>query len=379
MKSLTTIEEFDKPYQAQVSVFALEQAGIQCFLENETIVAMDWFMANAVGGIKLQVANADSERAVQILREVREAQNDRESANKDKWVAFLCTGCKKPIAFSGTSFGRVENCPECGKFVDVPQHSDSTFSPDMIEQTILKANEAKKIFSGSLSKRTFLLCELLLVLYLAYFRDLYSAIQSFLQSVETGWLQEESGFAGLSEGELGWLASRSLFVIACMLPILFLNGLNRQRKVENRFGWCRSLGVGVVLGAITFAISFVLARSQTDAASEIVAAQQWPLAGASWPAFLIFAFFANSVAEELVMRAYLIDRLEKLVGKTWFAVVVSSLMFGSYHVYLGVINGLVSATLTGLVFGSYYAWNRKLLPIVVAHTIQNILCVFVFH
>ena len=62
MNSLVSIEEYDKSYLAQVAVVALEQAGIQCFLQNETIVAMDWFMANAVGGIRIQVASHDPDR-----------------------------------------------------------------------------------------------------------------------------------------------------------------------------------------------------------------------------------------------------------------------------------------------------------------------------
>ena len=70
MNSLVTIEEYDKSYLAQVAVLALEQAGIQCFLQNETIVAMDWFMANAVGGIRLQVAahDPDRDRVWRLLR-----------------------------------------------------------------------------------------------------------------------------------------------------------------------------------------------------------------------------------------------------------------------------------------------------------------------
>ena len=77
MNSLVTIEEYDKSYLAHAAVLALEQAGIQCFLQNETIVAMDWFMANAVGGIRLQVAAHDAEKAMQILAEIRQQKNER--------------------------------------------------------------------------------------------------------------------------------------------------------------------------------------------------------------------------------------------------------------------------------------------------------------
>ncbi len=135
MHSLVTIEEFDKSHIAQVAVLALEQAGIQCFLQNETIVAMDWFMANAVGGIKLQVAAQDATRAHSILAEIRENKFEREESLKDKWVTFRCSNCKNPIAFSGLSLGRVESCPKCGKYVDVPVESDPTLSDEIIQKT----------------------------------------------------------------------------------------------------------------------------------------------------------------------------------------------------------------------------------------------------
>lgn len=135
MNSLVTIEEFDKSHVAQVAVLALEQAGIQCFLQNETIVAMDWFMANAVGGIKLQVAAQDATRALGILSEIREHKIEREESLKDTWVTFRCSNCKNPIAFSGLSLGRVESCPKCGKYVDVPLESDPTLSDEIIQKT----------------------------------------------------------------------------------------------------------------------------------------------------------------------------------------------------------------------------------------------------
>ena len=89
-----------------------------------------------------------------------------------------------------------------------------------------------------------------------------------------------------------------------------------------------------------------------------------------WYNWFAFAIIANSVAEELVMRAFLIDRLQKLIGNTWIAILVPALLFGSYHIYQG-ITGLVSATLMGIIFGIHYARYRKLLPLVIGHSICN--------
>ncbi len=135
MHSLVTIEEFDKSHVAQVAVLSLEQAGIQCFLQNETIVAMDWFMANAVGGIKLQVAAQDADRAQSILAEIRDHKFEREESLKDTWVTFRCSHCKKPISFSGLSLGRVESCPRCGSYVDVPVQSDPSLGDELVQNT----------------------------------------------------------------------------------------------------------------------------------------------------------------------------------------------------------------------------------------------------
>ena len=45
----------------------LETAGINCFLADENMVRMDWFISNLLGGVKLMVDEADAEEAASIL------------------------------------------------------------------------------------------------------------------------------------------------------------------------------------------------------------------------------------------------------------------------------------------------------------------------
>jgi Putative prokaryotic signal transducing protein len=45
----------------------LDSAGIECQLADDNLVRLDWFWANAVGGIKLQVAPEDFENAREML------------------------------------------------------------------------------------------------------------------------------------------------------------------------------------------------------------------------------------------------------------------------------------------------------------------------
>jgi len=69
---LVTIQTFDKSVYAHIIKAKLESEGIECFLIDENIVTMNWFLSNAVGGIKLQVKNSDVEKALEIIKNNQE-------------------------------------------------------------------------------------------------------------------------------------------------------------------------------------------------------------------------------------------------------------------------------------------------------------------
>jgi hypothetical protein len=66
---LVTIATFDLAGKARLALNVLEAAGIKAVLSDEALVSMDWLLSTAVGGIKLQVWEADAERAVGLLEE----------------------------------------------------------------------------------------------------------------------------------------------------------------------------------------------------------------------------------------------------------------------------------------------------------------------
>ncbi|HEX3128038.1 MAG TPA: CPBP family intramembrane glutamic endopeptidase [Thermoanaerobaculia bacterium] len=86
---------------------------------------------------------------------------------------------------------------------------------------------------------------------------------------------------------------------------------------------------------------------------------------------VIVAAALNGFAEELVMRGYLIPRFEHLLGSTAKAVVLSALLFASYHFYQGFF-GAGSALVIGLVFGTIFGWTRRLWPVAAAHALLDI-------
>jgi putative signal transducing protein len=52
---------------AFVEKSVLEDAGIECYLQDDNVVRMDWLWSNAMGGIKLIVRENDAEEAEKIL------------------------------------------------------------------------------------------------------------------------------------------------------------------------------------------------------------------------------------------------------------------------------------------------------------------------
>lgn len=66
---LVTIGEFREANQARIVLNYLASEGIRGWLSNETIVTNDWLLGNAVGNVRLQVADVDAETAMRLLDE----------------------------------------------------------------------------------------------------------------------------------------------------------------------------------------------------------------------------------------------------------------------------------------------------------------------
>ena len=69
MRELVTVRQFRDLPEALLAKGSLESAGIECFLADENLVRLDWFISNFIGGIKLNVHPADVENARQLLDE----------------------------------------------------------------------------------------------------------------------------------------------------------------------------------------------------------------------------------------------------------------------------------------------------------------------
>ena len=69
VRELVTVRQFRDLPEALLAKGSLESAGIECFLADENLVRLDWFISNFIGGIKLKVRAPDAATAQKLLDE----------------------------------------------------------------------------------------------------------------------------------------------------------------------------------------------------------------------------------------------------------------------------------------------------------------------
>lgn len=64
---MITLARFEKPEQAHLVRMRLEAGGIPAFIHQENTVQVQWMYSSELGGVRLQIAEEDFERAREIL------------------------------------------------------------------------------------------------------------------------------------------------------------------------------------------------------------------------------------------------------------------------------------------------------------------------
>ena len=130
MEDFVTVATYFSLAEAEAVRLALDAEGIQTLATDEDIGEM--LVPTAFGGIKLQVAAKDVDRANEVLAtletESQPETNDADDSGDD--VSLQCPKCEAQIWFPSERRGHVEECPECGAYVDVPAiNTDSPPEP----------------------------------------------------------------------------------------------------------------------------------------------------------------------------------------------------------------------------------------------------------
>lgn len=85
------------------------------------------------------------------------------------------------------------------------------------------------------------------------------------------------------------------------------------------------------------------------------------------------------IMEEFLYRGYLQPRLIALTGRTWVGVLLTAFFFGLQHLVLPLydvqtsLSRFVGTFLIGLLFGALYQRQQRLLPLIIAHWLIDVI------
>jgi len=86
---------------------------------------------------------------------------------------------------------------------------------------------------------------------------------------------------------------------------------------------------------------------------------------------LVLSAVRHGVVEEVIVVGYLLDRLGKFGWSMPVAIFTSSMLRGSYHLYQG-FGPFIGNAVMGAVFAWVYTKTRRVMPLVVAHALLDI-------
>ena len=292
----------------------------------------------------------------------------------DEVITFACQECGKSITFPGERGGHVEVCPECGSYVDVPRktgtpllaESETGTSPSL---AVGKA-EQQTLLDPNARTTAQLWFEVSAILCLAYLPWLCYALTA-------------TGDEGpIDYSHVNAVLYRIFEAARISMPLLVILALGKDRW--SLFGivrpkWFADAIFGCVIWFCAklsrkFVVSLLPLSMLKMPRPPYVADHVAP---EGIPAYFMvsIAVIAGVFAEELIFRGYLIPRFERLLRSTWVAVVVSSAMFASCHMYQGIV-GAISAGAIGFVYAIAFCLLRRLWPLCVAHALGNIVIYF---
>ncbi|MFK0007386.1 CPBP family intramembrane glutamic endopeptidase [Paenarthrobacter sp. NPDC090520] len=86
---------------------------------------------------------------------------------------------------------------------------------------------------------------------------------------------------------------------------------------------------------------------------------------------LILSAIRHAIVEEVIVVGYLLDRFGKFGWSTPLAILVSAVLRGSYHLYQG-FGPFIGNVVMGLVFAWLYTRTKRVMPLVIAHALLDI-------
>jgi len=221
--------------------------------------------------------------------------------------------------------------------------------------------------------------EVWIVLGLSLGQAAVYAVVSLIAALTRGPLADATAILNGSRSDREWLdltlqlLSISFALIPVALAVFLLSaegsplrrlGIDRHRPAQ---AVLTGAGLALIIGVPGLGL-YELGRSLGVTAQVIPA----PTHAYWWTVpVLVLSAIENAIVEEVIAVGYLLTRLRDLRWAPWTAIVASSVLRGSYHLYQGFGQALGNVAM-GLVFAWWFQRTQRLVPLVVAHTLLDV-------
>lgn len=211
----------------------------------------------------------------------------------------------------------------------------------------------------------------------------YAVVSLAAKVTQPGGLRKSTATLNANQSPREWLdlTYQLLGIGFAIVPValaIYLMTLDKdQPPVRERLGLDRG-GVwdNIVWGSLLAAviglpgIGLYFAGRELGITAQIVTS---PLDTYWWTIpVLILAAIKNAVIEEFIVVGYLMNRLRQLDWGVPQTILASAVLRGSYHLYQGVGQAFGNFVM-GLVFGYWFTRTTRVLPLVIAHTILDVI------
>lgn len=233
---------------------------------------------------------------------------------------------------------------------------------------------------GPASRKT-LRAEVLLVLGVSLGQSAVYAIVAIIARLTAEQpLGQQTATLNASQSSRPWLdlTYQLLKIIFALVPVLLaVHLINRDRgDARGKLGldarrpggdlaWGTALAAAIGLPGL----ALFWAAAQLGINATVVPAR---LPDLWWTVpVLILAAAQNAILEEVIVVGYLMTRLRELGWRVGAVIAASAVLRGTYHLYQG-FGAFIGNVVMGVVFSLFFLRTRRVLPLVVAHTLLDV-------